>query len=67
MLKVMNRGRSALLTVAALGMLALTSQAQETAVKNGEKIAFLGDSITQQGAGSPRPRNGTAWPPPEGK
>lgn len=29
-----------------------TLKAQEIAVKNNEKIAFLGDSITQQGAGS---------------
>ena len=53
MLKVINKRRSALLTVAALSVLALRCPAQEIAVKNGEKIAFLGDSITQQGAGSP--------------
>ena len=37
-----------------LGMYqAADSRAQELAIKDGQKIAFLGDSITQQGAGSP--------------
>ena len=31
----------------------MTVQAEELLVKEGQKIAFMGDSITQQGAGSP--------------
>jgi lysophospholipase L1-like esterase len=53
MLKVAKRCRAIFLALAAIGLLATGGQAQEIAVKNGEKIAFLGDSITQQGAASP--------------
>lgn len=47
--------RSVLLaaTVAAGAWLAVPCRAQAPAVKTGESIAFLGDSITQQGASSP--------------
>jgi lysophospholipase L1-like esterase len=53
MLKSTGKTRAALLALTTVGLLATAGRAQEIAVKNGEKIAFLGDSITQQGAGSP--------------
>jgi len=58
MLKTMRRTtRAMLVALAMVGLLATAGRApagaQEIAVKSGEKIAFLGDSITQQGAGSP--------------
>lgn len=49
----MGKGRRAALALLTTALLVSSAQAQEIAVKTGEKIAFLGDSITQQGAGSP--------------
>ncbi|HCE42042.1 MAG TPA: hypothetical protein DET40_00650 [Lentisphaeria bacterium] len=43
----------ALAVSAAAGLYAWNCQAQEPLVKNGDKIAFLGDSITQQGGNNP--------------
>ncbi len=37
----------------ALFLLTLTTSFAEIAIKSGEKVAFLGDSITQQGKSSP--------------
>ncbi len=52
MLKLKS-SRYAALAVVAMNVLVSSATAQEIVVKTGEKIAFLGDSITQQGAGSP--------------
>ena len=56
-MKVTRRKMGAMLALATVGLLAGAAwapvQAQEIAVKSGEKIAFLGDSITAQGASSP--------------
>jgi len=56
----MTKGnRSCSMAILFAGVLALgflgptTSRAESPAVKDGDKIAFLGDSITQQGMGSP--------------
>jgi len=49
MLKQLKKGRQALLALVTVGLLSTAGHAQEIAVKTGEKIAFLGDSITQQG------------------
>ena len=40
-------------TAAALGLVLIHAASAEIAVTSGEKIAFLGDSITQQGWGNP--------------
>jgi lysophospholipase L1-like esterase len=53
MIKTFNTHFRAAVVLTIAGLLAAGAQAQEIAVKSGEKIAFLGDSITQQGAGSP--------------
>ncbi len=53
MFKTVKNGHLALLSMVALGLLSTASQSQEIAVKTGEKIAFLGDSITAQGAATP--------------
>jgi lysophospholipase L1-like esterase len=53
MLTHFKKGRQALTTLVAVGLLATAGHAQNIVVKTGEKIAFLGDSITQQGANSP--------------
>lgn len=53
MIKTFNTRLRAAVVLTVAGLLATGAQAQEIAVKTGEKIAFLGDSITQQGAGSP--------------
>ena len=50
MLTTLKKGRQALLALVTVGLLATAGHAQEIAVKTGEKIAFLGDSITAQGA-----------------
>jgi lysophospholipase L1-like esterase len=53
MLTHFRKTRQALLTLVTLGVLSTAGHAQNIVVKTGEKIAFLGDSITQQGASSP--------------
>ena len=45
--------QTALATFLAATFIPSLGHAEDIAVKSGEKIAFLGDSITQQGAGSP--------------
>lgn len=52
-MKLWKGFRKALLALTAFGLLTTAASAQEILVKNGEKIAFLGDSITQQGAAGP--------------
>lgn len=52
MFKVRRKIRRSWLMLGMVGLLTTAAQAQ-IAVKNGEKIAFLGDSITQQGNESP--------------
>jgi len=52
MFKVCRKIGPKLWMLVGVGLLAASAQAQ-IAVKSGEKIAFLGDSITQQGADSP--------------
>lgn len=53
MLKVGSKFRGAIVALAMAAMLAKTGHTDEILVKTGEKIAFLGDSITAQGAASP--------------
>jgi lysophospholipase L1-like esterase len=43
--------RAAFAAALAIGLIASTAQAADLPVKDGQKIAFLGDSITQAGAG----------------
>lgn len=47
----MNKWRMAAAIFALAGMTATTVSAADIAVKDGQKIAFMGDSITQAGAG----------------
>ena len=50
--KMMNGWRMAAVALLVSGVVSTTSWAAELAVKDGQKIAFLGDSITQAGAGA---------------
>ena len=53
MIKAAKKSVALIATVAAMAAVSVPTHAQEPLVKNGEKIAFLGDSITQGGQGSP--------------
>lgn len=53
MLKVGSKFRGALVALAMAAMLAKTGHTDEILVKTGEKIAFLGDSITAYGVATP--------------